>query len=293
MCDIADDFGWDNAHSLFYTVVPDLGTAPRLHALWSTASNLVAIQFPNYAELKRLNTRPMTDRELDETIDVILWGLQGDVLAHIGQRLREGKSFAAIADAVLLAYCRYIVDLVEHPNALFTPGHAWDYCNVVNSWLRNYDNPHQVKALYFQAAFVNDVIRANRQFPQDPAMALEPAASHRPWADALPLDEALVALDRAIVDQDAPRTMALVDSYLARTTERQKLLVTIVYAACHFQNDPHIQRHCITAVEEFERHTTPRRDEIIRCAAKYASRCIKRSLAMDAYDLYRQTFVPA
>jgi hypothetical protein len=290
MCDIADDFGWDNAHSLFYTVIPDLGTSPRLHALWSTATNLVNIQFPNAAAMKHENVAPMSERELDESIDIVLWGQQGDVLAHVSRLLREGKSFAAIADATLLAYCRYVTDVVEHPNALFTPGHAWDYCNVVNSWIRNYDNPHQVKGLYFQAAFVNDVIRANRQFPQDPAMAIEPSSRFRDWADGHSLDLLLVALDEAILAQDPSRTLALVDSYLERTGERQKLLSTIVFSACRFQNDPHVQRHAITALEEYERHTTSRRDEIIRAAAKYAARCIKRSLAMEAFDLYTRSF---
>ena len=84
--------------------------------------------------------------------------------------------------------------------------------------------------------------------------------------------------------------MALVDSYLARTDERQDLLVAISFAACKFQNDPHIQRHCISAHEEYDANRSPHRDQIIRASAKYASRCIKRSLEMGAFELYRETF---
>ena len=104
------------------------------------------------------------------------------------------------------------------------------------------------------------------------------------------VDALLGALDETILAQDPSRTMALVDSYLERTGDRQQLLSTIVFSACRFQNDPHVQRHAITALEEYEHHTTGRRDEIIRAAAKYASRCIKRSLAMEAFDLYTRSF---
>ncbi len=181
--------------------------------------------------------------------------------------------------------------MAQHPNALFVPGHAFDYCNVVNSWLRNYDNPHQAKATYFEAAFVNDVIRQNRTFPPDPALELEPSSNYQAWADGFELKPLLAELNRTITEQDAPHTIALVGSYLARTDERQHLLATISFAASKFQNDPYIQRHCISAHEEFDAHRGPYRDEIVRASTEYASRCIKRSLDMGAFDLFRETFV--
>ena len=290
MVDLADDLGWENAHGLFYTVVPDMGTTPRLHALWTQASSVVETQFrQNWQTLKQDNRAPLTPREVEETVDVVLWGLPSDVVAHISQRLREGKALLAIGDAIVVAFCRFIIDQLENRAAYFIPGHALDYCNVVHHWIRTYDNPHQAKALYMEAVFVNDMVRADRLFPRDPENELRPD-EHAAWAEALPLRDLLPTIDAAITDLDADRAIALVDAYLARTEERQRLLATIAFSVCKFQNDPHIQRNCISTMEEFTENRSGQRDTIIRAATKYASHATKRSLDFGAYDIFRTSF---
>jgi hypothetical protein len=290
MIELADEVGWENGHGMFYSVIPDLGSAPQLHALWQSASKLVESQFPgSWQTLKQDNRDPLTERELEETIDVILWGEQRDVLAHITKRLLQGKALLAIGDAVTVSYSRYIADIADHPNAPFVPGHAFDYCNVIHHWIRTYDNPHQAKALYLEACFVNDVIRVNKQFPRDPGLGYEPA-NFADWAEAMPIRDILAKLSDSIRDQDGSRAMALVDSYLARTDERANLMATVAFGACRFQNDPHIQRQAISMYEEWEANRTSQRDHIIRSSAKYASHCIKRSTEFGGYDLYRSKF---
>ena len=110
---------------------------------------------------------------------------------------------------------------------------------------------------------------------------------------ALPLRDLLPAIDAAITDLDADRAIALVDAYLARTEERQHLLATIAFSVCKFQNDPHIQRNCISTIEEFTENRSGQRDTIIRAATKYASHATKRSLDFGAYDIFRTSFAPA
>jgi hypothetical protein len=44
---------------------------------------------------------------------------------------------------------------------------------------------------------------------------------------------------------------------------------TITYAACHWQNDPHVMRNGASSLEEFHYNQTPRRDDIIRGYAKH------------------------
>ena len=39
LVDMADYFGWDNAHEVIYTVVPDLGCSPRLYGLWTEVTH--------------------------------------------------------------------------------------------------------------------------------------------------------------------------------------------------------------------------------------------------------------
>ncbi|MER3421514.1 MAG: hypothetical protein C4290_13765 [Chloroflexota bacterium] len=291
MLDLADTLGWENAHGVFYTVVPDLGCTPRFHELWALTSNLLPMEFRDWQELKRTNTAPLTEREVDEVVDVINWGQPGDVVALITELLRRGRALLAIADAIVIAFVHNELTVMEHPNAFFTPGHAFDYCNVVNHWLRTYDNPHQAKALYFEALFVNDVLRANMLFPRDPAMALESPKLHARAMEQKSEQELLLTLTQAIDAQDAPRALAAVDEYLARTDERETLIATLSYAASKIQNDPHVARKCASSIEEYRHNTTSRKDDILRAWAKYLARAVRRSTDLGCYRLFRQHFL--
>jgi hypothetical protein len=291
MLDLADTLGWENAHGVFYTVVPDLGCTPRFHELWALTSNLLPMEFRNWQEIKRANTAPLTEREVDEVVDVINWGQPGDVVALITELLRRGRALLAIADAIVIAFVHNEIHVMEHPNAFFTPGHAFDYCNVVNHWLRTYDNPHQAKALYFEALFVNDVLRANMLFPRDPAMALESPKVHAREMEQQSERELLVTLAQAIDMQDAPRALAAVDEYLARTGEREALIATLCYAASKVQNDPHVARKCASSIEEYRHNSTHRKDDILRGWTKYLARAVRRSTDLGCYRLFRQHFL--
>jgi hypothetical protein len=189
-----------------------------------------------------------------------------------------------------VGYQRYLMDVLEQPKLFNHPMHSFDYLNVVNTWLRNYDNPHQVKAPFMAARFVNDAIRANAMLPRDPKLALPPRSEYRAWADGIALDRALGELLEQILVQDAPRACALVDSYLERTGERQALMETITYAACHFQNDPHVMRNCTSSIEEFTANKTPRRDDILRGFVKHQARYIKRAEDHAAFNMYARYF---
>ena len=70
-----------------------------------------------------------------------------------------------------VGYQRYLMDALEHPNAFNNPMHSFDYCNVVNTWIRTYESPHQVKGPFMVARFVNDAIRDNAMFPRHRALA--------------------------------------------------------------------------------------------------------------------------
>ena len=290
MLDLADDLGWDAAHPIFYTVVPDIGTQPLLHALWAQTSFMVDIQFRNtWRQMKQENKAGLTPTEEEETIDAILWGAPYEVSNQISKLLRNGKALLAISDTIVVAYCRYMADMVDSPYAMLIPGHAVDYCNVVNHWMRTYDNPHQVKVVYMQASFVNDVIRNNLRFPRDPNVVLHPE-QHRDWASKLSPKELLPEIGKAITEQDANKTMAAVDAYLLATAERGSLIATITFATNKFDSDPHLQRMCMTTFEEYAASRSPQRDQIIRMAAKYASRAIKRALDFEGYNLYQARF---
>ena len=291
LVDVADMIGWENSHGLFYTVVPDLGCTPRFYDLWYLTSTMLPQEFRNWQELKQVNQSPLTEPEIDETVDVICWGKPEQVTAQITKLLRRGRALLAIADTIVIAFMRNELDVMAHPVSFFTPGHAFDYCNVVNFWLRNFDNPHQAKALYFEALFVNDVIRANMLFPRDPAAEIEPPALHRPAMATKSTDDLLPELEDACTVQDCSRAIAALDEYLSRTDERANLIATLSYAASKVQNDPHVERLCVSSIEEYRHNSTSRKDDILRGWTKYLSRGIRRSREMGCFEMYRRHFV--
>lgn len=290
LVDIADYFGWENAHEIIYTVVPDLGCSPRLYGLWTEISNLVKIELAPRQPIPKRSGAPLTERELDQLTYTILWGGPHEVNAVISSLFRRGAGLLDVTDGVAVAYQRYMIDVLEHPSAFSHPMHSFDYMNVVNHWLRTYENRHQVKAVYMAARFMNDAFRANAMFPRDPKVELAPRSEYRPYADEIAVDRLLPVLQEAILVQDAPRSGALVDSYLERTSERKDLLETITFAACHWQNDPHVMRNCASSIEEYTANQTSRRDDIIRGYVKHQSRYIKRAKMHECLGLYSQYF---
>ena len=290
LIDIADYFGWDNAREVIYTVVPDLGCSPRLYGLWTEITNLVKIELPEAASIPKRSTMPLTERELDELTQALLWGGPFEVNDVIIQLYKRGRGILDISDGIAVGYQRYLIDVLEHPHLFNHPMHSFDYLNVVNTWLRNYESPHQVKGPFMAARFVNDAFRANAMSPRDPVVGLPSRWEFRSWADGIPLDRLLGDLLEQILHQDAPRACALVDSYLDRTSERQELMETIAYAACHFQNDPHVMRNCTSSIEEFTYNQTSRRDDILRGFVKHQARYVKRATNHDAFNLYARYF---
>ncbi|MGE3267236.1 MAG: hypothetical protein AB7P40_00720 [Chloroflexota bacterium] len=292
LVDIADYLGWDNSHELMYTVVPDLGCAPRLHGLWTEINNLCKMELPGYAAIPKRTEAPLSENELDMLTEVLLWGGPYQVNDTIMGLFKRGAGILDITDAVMACFQRYLIDVLEHPFAFLHPTHAIDYMNVVQSWIRNHDHPHQVKAAFMAARFMNDTIRSNAMYPRDPNYTLEPRQNYRGWADEIAVDRLLPVLKQYTLAQDAPRACALVDSYLDRTDERQALLETITYAACHWQNDPHVMRNCASSLEEWRHNRTPRRDDIIRGYVKHQSRYVKRAPTHDCYEVFKEHFRP-
>jgi hypothetical protein len=292
LVDIANFFGWDNAHEIIYTVVPDLGCSPRLFGLWNEVSNLVKGELPDYPNIPKRSEQPLTERELDLLTDTLLWGGPYEINTLITRFYRRGAGILDVIDGVAATYQRYLIDVLDDPALFLHPTHAFDYLNVVATWVRKYDNPHQAKAAYLVARFCNDTFRSNAMRPRDPKHELESRQVHRAWADGFGLSELLGVLEEHLLRQDAPRSCALVDSYLDRTAERRDLMDTITYAACHFQNDPHVMRNCASSVEEYLNNQTSRKDDIIRGFAKHQARYVKRAENMAAFELYKRHFDP-
>jgi hypothetical protein len=289
---LADLIGWENAQPLIYCVTPDIASFPRLYPLFDLSSNVLGARFKgDLYTLKQRNRLPMTPAETDALIEVILNGTPQTVTAHLTDLIGAGKKIVAISDAIVAAYCKHINDEVWSRRSFFQIGHAFDYANVVNFWLRTYDHAHQAKAVYFQAHFIHDCITMTKKFPLDvnsPDYLGDPAA-HRAWADGLSTPKLFGALLAATERLDCARAVACADSYLARTNQRKPLMQTLALAASKFQNDPHIQRNAATSIEEWENTSAKQhKDSILRAWTKYVSGGAKRTTALDCVEQYER-----
>lgn len=288
LVDLGRYLGWDNARDVTYTVIPDLACAPRLHGLWTEIGGVMGVELRGVAVQKR--SAPLNARDMSDLTAAILWGAPHEVNNTIIGMYRRGHGSLDVADAIVVIYQRHLLERVEHPVGFNELMHAFDYTNVVNTWIREYDSPHHPRGPLMSARFINDAILYNSMFPRDPAAALESRHDFRSWADGVEASHLLAEIERYILEQDSPRVGALIDSYLVRSTDRDNLIASIIYAACHFQNDPHIMRNCASCLEEYRASQSPWRDDILRGFGKYQSRYIKRAKTFDAYKRHEAYF---
>jgi hypothetical protein len=294
MLDIADWIGWDKAHSYFYIGVPDLCTAPLFHSLYDHVSFLLGTTFKGEQySLPERNTTPLTEEQQDEFIAQILAGDPSAVTRTITSYLQDGRSLQSIADTVMIAHATHCVQRLRAPIAYTVPTHSNDYCNVINHWLRTAKHPHQAKAVYLGAWFVTDTIREIDSYPDVPDAAKPDPAALRDWADGLALSEVLAELEPTIARQDASRAVALVQSYVERTAERDQLIRMLVHCAAKFQGDAHIFRNARSHIEEYTYNTCSeaRKNMLFQSWVHFLTFYRKRTLSTDCYDMYHRYFV--
>ncbi len=293
MFDIADWVGWDRAHSHFYIGLPDLCNQPIFHSLYDHASYTLnqAFRGEQYSLVTR-NTTLLSEDEQDTFIGKILDGDPVEVTRYITEMLQLGRSIQSLADTVMIAHATHCAERIRMPFGYVVPTHSYDYCNVINHWIRTYQNPHQAKAIYLGAWFVTDTIREADAIPDMPEFTPPDPAPFRDWAEGLALPQVLAELETAIAAQAPSRAMALVQSYVTRTAERSSLIHMLVHCGGKFEGDAHIFRNARSNIEEYEQNTCSeaRKNILFVAWAKFLAYYKKRTLSTDCYDLYHRHF---
>lgn len=305
--------GWERAHPLMYTIVPDLACGPRYYSVYDMVSMSGEMKLLNTERAKavslaesgqllvsavqakdpwsrlRENTLPLTDKEMDETIDIVLHADNYYVITdHLIDRFNAGKSIQSLADTVTLSMSKYVYH-TAHPKAYGVPGHAMDYCNNVNYFLRRFDHPMKAKLVFLAAIVNNDTFRYNELFGYEGAPGVEDWQAFMNMAPGKMLQEISDACDV----QDHPKACTLSYAYVQAGHDPEALLSTVAFAGLRWQNDPHIFKYTRSSIEEYRANTTNRRNEIILALARYVSGCVKRANTFDCYDMYNRYFVEA
>lgn len=300
MFDLADWVGWDKAKPFFYLAVPDVCNAPIFHSLYDHACFLLNLHFKgSQFELMEKNTAPLSEAEQDRLIDLILSGDPTAVADGITALLKQGAAPRNIADVVNIAHATHCVTRLRAPIAYTVPMHSFDYANVVNFWLRNFSNKHQVKAIYLSAWFVTDTIHEIDAYPDFPGVIKPDPDARRAWADGIATEHLLDELETAIADQDPSRSVALVRIWNERhdpaeTGARDDLIRMLAHCAGKYQGDAHIFRNACSVIEEYQLNTASaaRKDILFEFWAHFLSFYKKRTLDTDCYDMYHRYFGP-
>ena len=260
---LADFVGWERAHGVFYTGVPDMAVGPLYYSLYDYVCVVLASAFPDLGKsLVTANRTPLSPREVEALIDILMTGDQDTVFGQITEHLKNGKSIRSLGDAIQIGAGELI--LRNTVPRSFTDGqHPFDYCNTANHWLRAGHSPWQPRILYMMANFVNDSARSNKwtQSVIEGEFARFDLASRDPAGLLVELDEAILAFDIA-------RATAVANAYLVSGADRKAYMATVALTACKFQDDPHNQKICHSAFQEHEHNSTHLKDRLLLVAVR-------------------------
>ena len=91
--DLANYIGWEKSHGVFYMGVPDMAVGPLYYSLYDHACVRINAEFPEDAgkNLKKTNQTPLSPREVEEMLDVLMTADQDTVFDLITAHLKSGQ----------------------------------------------------------------------------------------------------------------------------------------------------------------------------------------------------------
>jgi hypothetical protein len=283
---LADHIGWDRAHGVYYTGVPDMAVGPLYYSLYDAVCVAVTEAFPDAGKrLKQTNQKSLTPEQVEDMVRLLMEADAQTVWGQITTHLRDGISLRSLGDAIQLGAAELVLRTTV--GRKFTEGqHPFDYCNTANYWFRTSDNPYQPRVLYLMASFVNDAARANKLF----SSVIEQEFAAHDFSDRTP--EALLReQDEAIMAFDFPRATSVANAYLQTGADRQRLLETLAVTACKFQDDPHNQKISHSTFEEYGHNATHMRDRLLLATARLLAGWPKMPGERDCYARYTKEWM--
>ena len=275
---LADFVGWERAHGVFYTGVPDMAVGPLYYSLYDYICVLLTNAFPDVGKsLPETNKTPLSPGEVEALVDMLMVGDQATVFGQLTEHLKNGISLRSLGDAIQIGAGELILRNTV-PRAFTDGQHPFDYCNTGNFWLRTSKSPYAARILYMMANFVNDSARANKWS----VSVIEGELAGFDLTNRDP-DSLLVELDQAILAFDIARSTAVAHAYLATGADRRPFMATVALAACKFQDDPHNQKITHSAFQEYENNATHLRDRLLVAAVRQLAGWPKMPGERDCY----------
>ena len=284
---LADYVGWERAHGVFYTGVPDMAVGPLYYSLYDYVCVQLTNAFPDMGRsLVKANQTPLSPREIEAFIDILMTGDQDTVFGQITEHLKDGKSIRSLGDTIQIGAGELILRNTV-PRAFTDGQHPFDFCNTGNFWLRTSQSPYQPRILYMMANFVNDSARSNKWSKS----IIESELAGFDFANRDP-ESLLTELGEAILAFDIARSTALAAAYLASGADRSKYMATVALAACKFQDDPHNQKITHSAFQEYENNSTHLKDRLLLVAVRQLAGWPKMPGERDCYARFLKEWMP-
>ena len=284
--DLAELVGWERAHGVFWTGVPDMAVGPLYYSAYDAACVALAEAFPDGGKnLVRENKTPLTVDEVEDFVRLLMEGDTETVWQQVTTFLKAGKSIRSIGDTIQVGAAELILRTTIPRK--FTDGqHPFDYCNTANYWMRTSDNPWQPRVLYLMANFVNDAARSNKLFTS--VLEQEAASAGVKGRTA---DELLREQDAAIMALDFARATAVAQAYLRSGADRDALMATVAVAACRFQDDPHNQKISHSTFEEYANNSTHLKDRLLLATVRLLAGWPKMPGELDCYGRFMKEWI--
>ena len=284
--DLAEFVGWDNAHGVFYTGVPDMAVGPLYYSTYDSVCVYLTEAFPDGGKsLPQTNRTPLTPAEVEAFVHLLMNGESRAVWDQLTAHLQAGKSVRSLGDTIQIGAAENI--LRNTVPRKFTDGqHSFDYCNTANYWLRTSDNPYRARILYLMAHFVNDVAQANQYHTS----VIEQEIAGYNDGNRTP-DTLLRDLDEAILSFDVARTAGVADAYLRSGADRKDYMSAVAVTACKFQDDPHNQKITHSTFEEYQNNTTHLKDRLLMATVRQLAGWPKMPGGRDCYARFMSDWI--
>jgi hypothetical protein len=284
--DLAESVGWERAHGVFYTGVPDMAVGPLYYSAYDAACVILAAAFPDIGkQLRETNQIPLTEAQVEEFVDLLMTGGQQAVWDQLTAHLQAGVALSSLGDTIQIGAAELILRNTV-PRAFTDGQHPFDYCNTANYWMRTTKSPYQPRVLYLMANFVNDAARANKWHTpvMDQELANFDGAGRTPETLLRDLDEAILSFDIA-------RSTAIAHAYLQSGADRWPYQSAVAVTACKFQDDPHNQKITHSSFQEYEHNSTHLRDRLLLASVRQLAGWPKMPGERDCYARFEKEWV--
>ena len=284
--DLADFIGWERAHGVFYTGVPDMAVGPLYYSAYDAACVVMTEAFPDGGKtLKQTNTTPLSPNEVEELVRLLMEADTATVWDTLTNHLRNGKSLRSLADTIQIGAAELILRTTV-PRKFTDAQHPFDYCNTANYWFRTSDNPYQPRILYLMANFVNDAARSGKLYQS----VIEQEFAAFDAADRTP--ETLLRLqDESILAFDIGHSTAVANAYLQSGGDLDDYMSAVAITACKFQDDPHNQKISHSTFEEYHHNSTHLRHRLLLATVRLLAGWPKMPGERDCYARFMREWI--